>query len=54
MVIIYWLLDLSYEARPFTFYIFPRPYSRQAPDRRFLCQVGNSCQCQSLTGKECT
>ncbi|KAK7502466.1 hypothetical protein BaRGS_00006419, partial [Batillaria attramentaria] len=28
----------SYEARPFNFYIFPRPYTRQAPDRRFLCQ----------------
>lgn len=28
----------SYEARPFNFYIFPRQYTRQAPDRRFLCQ----------------
>ncbi|KAL8623603.1 hypothetical protein ACOMHN_037690 [Nucella lapillus] len=28
----------SYEARPFNFYVFPRPYTRQAPDRRFLCQ----------------
>ncbi|KAK7112946.1 poly(A)-specific ribonuclease PARN-like [Littorina saxatilis] len=28
----------SYEARPFNFYVFPRPYTRQAPDKRFLCQ----------------
>jgi len=27
-----------YEARPYNFYVFPRPHSRQAPDRRFLCQ----------------
>lgn len=28
-----------YEAKPYNFYIFPRPHGRQAPDRRFLCQV---------------
>ncbi|XP_060064209.1 poly(A)-specific ribonuclease PARN-like isoform X2 [Ylistrum balloti] len=27
-----------YKARPFNFYIFPRPYSRSGPDVRFLCQ----------------
>ncbi|KAK6170289.1 hypothetical protein SNE40_018712 [Patella caerulea] len=25
-------------AQPFNFYVFPKPYSRQAPDRRFMCQ----------------
>ncbi|XP_048761264.2 poly(A)-specific ribonuclease PARN-like isoform X2 [Ostrea edulis] len=28
----------KYEARPFNFYVFPRPYSRAAPDCRFMCQ----------------
>ncbi|KAK3089306.1 hypothetical protein FSP39_002559 [Pinctada imbricata] len=28
----------QYEARPFNFYLFPRPYMRGAPDCRFLCQ----------------
>ncbi|XP_005103432.1 poly(A)-specific ribonuclease PARN [Aplysia californica] len=27
-----------YEARPYNFYVFPKPHNRQAPDRRFLCQ----------------
>lgn len=30
--------DKKYEARPFNFYVFPKPYSRAAPDCRFLCQ----------------
>ncbi|XP_041362495.1 poly(A)-specific ribonuclease PARN-like isoform X2 [Gigantopelta aegis] len=28
----------SHTAKLFNFYVFPRPYTRQAPDRRFLCQ----------------
>nr|XP_022318023.1 poly(A)-specific ribonuclease PARN-like isoform X1 [Crassostrea virginica] len=28
----------TYEAKPFNFYVFPKPYSRAAPDCRFLCQ----------------
>ncbi|XP_067672031.1 poly(A)-specific ribonuclease PARN-like [Haliotis asinina] len=31
----------SYTARPFNMYVFPRPFSRQAPDRRFLCQASS-------------
>ncbi|BFZ17410.1 hypothetical protein BsWGS_20449 [Bradybaena similaris] len=27
-----------YVAKPYNFYIFPTPFSRHAPDRRFLCQ----------------
>ncbi|GFO44635.1 poly(a)-specific ribonuclease parn, partial [Plakobranchus ocellatus] len=27
-----------YEAKPYNFYVFPRPSSRNAPDRRFMCQ----------------
>ena len=27
-----------YVAKPFNFYIFPKPYNRQMPDMRFLCQ----------------
>ncbi|KAL5018097.1 hypothetical protein ScPMuIL_003819 [Solemya velum] len=27
-----------YEVKSYNFYIFPRPYSRHAPDHRFLCQ----------------
>ncbi|XP_052069732.1 poly(A)-specific ribonuclease PARN-like isoform X1 [Mytilus californianus] len=30
-----------YEARPFNFYVFPRPHSRVAPDLRFLCQASS-------------
>uniref|UniRef100_K1R7D7 Poly(A)-specific ribonuclease PARN n=1 Tax=Magallana gigas TaxID=29159 RepID=K1R7D7_MAGGI len=30
--------DKKYEAKPFNFYVFPKPYSRAAPDCRFLCQ----------------
>lgn len=30
-----------YEAKPFNFYVFPRPYSRAAPDLRFLCQASS-------------
>ncbi|XP_033748844.1 poly(A)-specific ribonuclease PARN-like isoform X2 [Pecten maximus] len=29
---------MLYEARPFNFYLFPRPYSRTGPDIRFMCQ----------------
>ena len=28
----------QYTAKPFNFYIFPKPYNRQMPDSRFLCQ----------------
>ena len=28
----------QYIAKPFNFYIFPKPYNRQMPDARFLCQ----------------
>ena len=28
----------QYLAKPFNFYIFPKPYNRQMPDARFLCQ----------------
>ncbi|XP_055874675.1 poly(A)-specific ribonuclease PARN-like isoform X1 [Biomphalaria glabrata] len=28
----------KYIARPYNFYIFPRPFNKFAPDRRFLCQ----------------
>ncbi|KAI0224703.1 Poly(A)-specific ribonuclease PARN [Lamellibrachia satsuma] len=28
----------KYVARAFSFYVFPRPHNRQAPDIRFLCQ----------------
>ena len=28
----------QYVAKPFNFYIFPKPYSRQMPDMRFVCQ----------------
>ena len=28
----------QYIAKPFNFYIFPKPYNRQMPDMRFLCQ----------------
>ncbi|XP_028393446.1 poly(A)-specific ribonuclease PARN-like [Dendronephthya gigantea] len=28
----------QYLAKPFNFYIFPKPYNRQMPDTRFLCQ----------------
>ena len=28
----------QYVANPFNFYIFPKPYNRQMPDMRFLCQ----------------
>ncbi|KAH9505297.1 hypothetical protein Btru_059193 [Bulinus truncatus] len=28
----------KYVARPYNFYVFPRPFNRAAPDRRFLCQ----------------
>lgn len=28
----------QYTAKPFNFYIFPRPYSRSSPDLRFSCQ----------------
>ena len=28
----------QYLAKPFNFYIFPKPYNRQMPDMRFLCQ----------------
>ena len=30
--------QLQYVAKPFNFYIFPKPYNRQMPDARFLCQ----------------
>ncbi|KAL3877205.1 hypothetical protein ACJMK2_034946 [Sinanodonta woodiana] len=30
-----------YTAKPFNFYVFPRPYTRHAPDRRFLCQCSS-------------
>lgn len=28
----------QYIAKPFNFYVFPKPYNRQMPDMRFLCQ----------------
>lgn len=28
----------QYVAKPFNFYIFPKPYNRQMPDMKFLCQ----------------
>ncbi|CAE1324447.1 PARN [Acanthosepion pharaonis] len=28
----------KFEARPFNFYIFPKPFSKESPDHRFLCQ----------------
>lgn len=28
----------KYEAKPYSFYVFPKPYDRNSPDRRFLCQ----------------
>ncbi|CAL1547260.1 unnamed protein product [Lymnaea stagnalis] len=27
-----------YEAKPYSFYVFPKPHDRHSPDRRFLCQ----------------
>ena len=33
------LLLCSYEARPYNFFIFPRPYCHQSPDEIFMCQV---------------
>ena len=30
-----------YTVKAFNFYVFPRPFSRQAPDIRFMCQVNS-------------
>ena len=37
-----------YTVKAFNFYVFPRPFSRQAPDIRFMCQVNSLCVCVNL------